>query len=235
MPPELELIARLPLFSPLSDSELREALAHAQECHFLKGEFVFQQGEPARHFFFLLGGHLQISQLTPAGERVVVRYVCSGELFGIARAMAMSHFPASAVAVEDSCALRWPSAQWEPLSRVCTHLTEHVVQAVGKRLQDAHQRIRELSTERVEQRLAHALLRLAQQFGRSTATGVSIDFPLSRQNLAEMTGTTLHTVSRLLSAWKERGLLELGRQHVALLDLDGIARYAEPPETDNAR
>lgn len=235
MPPELELIARLPLFSPLSDNELEDAVAHAQQCDVLKGDFVFQQGEPARHFFFLLGGHLQISQLTAAGERVVVRYVCAGELFGIARAMALSHFPASAVAVENSSVLRWPSAQWESLSRVCPHLTDHVVRALGQRLQDAHQRIRELSTERVEQRLAHALLRLAQHSGRSTGNGVSIDFPLSRQNLAEMTGTTLHTVSRLLSAWKERGLLELGRQHVALLDLDGLARYAEPPETEHAQ
>ena len=235
MPPELELIARLPLFSPLSDNELEDAVAHAQQCDVLKGDFVFQQGEPARHFFFLLGGHLQISQLTAAGERVVVRYVCAGELFGIARAMALSHFPASAVAVENSSVLRWPSAQWESLSRVCPHLNYHVVRALGQRLQDAHQRIRELSTERVEQRLAHALLRLAQHSGRSTGNGVSIDFPLSRQNLAEMTGTTLHTVSRLLSAWKERGLLELGRQHVALLDLDGLARYAEPPETEHAQ
>ena len=111
MPPELELIARLPLFSPLSDNELEDAVAHAQQCDVLKGDFVFQQGEPARHFFFLLGGHLQISQLTAAGERVVVRYVCAGELFGIARAMALSHFPASAVAVENSSVLRWPSAQ----------------------------------------------------------------------------------------------------------------------------
>ncbi|WP_296270363.1 Crp/Fnr family transcriptional regulator [Pseudomonas sp. UBA6323] len=235
MPPELELIARLPLFSPLSDDELEHVVAHAQRCDVLKGDFVFRQGEPARHFFFLLGGHLQISQLTPAGERVVVRYVCAGELFGLARAMALSHFPASAVAVENSSVLRWPSAQWESLSRVCPHLGEHVVRALGQRLQDAHQRIRELSTERVEQRLAHALLRLAQHSGRHTGNGVSIDFPLSRQNLAEMTGTTLHTVSRLLSAWKERGLLELGRQHVVLLDLDGIARYAEPPETEHVQ
>lgn len=234
MSPDLDLIERQPLFAPLSDRELGEALAHAQQCQLLRDDVVFQQGEPAQHFFYLLSGLLQISQLTPSGERVVVRYVCSGELFGIARAMALSHFPATAVAVEDSCLLRWPSAQWEPLSRVCTHLGEHVVQAVGQRLQDAHQRIRELSTERVEQRLAHALLRLAQRTGRNTDNGVSIDFPLSRQNLAEMTGTTLHTVSRLLSAWKERGLLELGRQHVALIDLDGIAHYAEPPETDHA-
>ncbi|QLF92644.1 Crp/Fnr family transcriptional regulator [Pseudomonas sp. ABC1] len=232
MPTDRDLIRNLPLFAALDEDALDEALSHAQECHFEKGEYAFRQGEPAQYFFLLLGGHLQTLQVTPAGERVVVRYVHAGELFGIAKAMALSTYPASSIAVESSRVLRWPSAQWEALNRACAQLTGHVVQTVGQRLQEAHQRIQELSTERVEQRVAHALLRLAQQSGRATASGVSIDFPLSRQDLAEMTGTTLHTVSRVLSAWKEQGLLQLGRQHVVLLDLPGLSRHAERQESD---
>jgi len=232
MPADSELI-ELPLFAPLSDGELRDALAYARTCTYAKGEHVFQQGEPAQHFYYLLSGHLQISQLTPAGERIVVRYVNRGELFGIARAMHLSQYPATALAVEPTTALRWPSSQWEALGRTCSHLGEHVLQAIGQRLQEAHQRLGELATEPVEQRLAHALLRLAERSGRESPHGVDIDFPLSRQNLAEMTGTTLHTVSRVLNVWKERGLLELGREQVVILDLDGLARYAEPPEQEH--
>ena len=74
-----------------------------------------------------------------------------------------------------------------------------------------------MSTEQVEQRVAHALLRL-EAGGRKVESGVQIDFPISRQDVAEMTGTTLHTVSRILSAWEERGLVEGGRQRIVIRD-----------------
>ena len=79
----------------------------------------------------------------------------------------------------------------------------------------------------VERRIAQALLRLAQQAGRRTARGIEIAFPLSRQDLAEMTGTTLHTVSRILSAWESQGLVEGGRQKLLILDLSGLSALAE--------
>jgi CRP-like cAMP-binding protein len=84
-----------------------------------------------------------------------------------------------------------------------------------------------MSTEQVERRVAHALLRLAKQGGRKVATGVQIDFPISRQDVAEMTGTTLHTVSRVLSAWEDRGLVEGGRQRITIRDPHKLFVLAE--------
>jgi len=98
---------------------------------------------------------------------------------------------------------------------------------VGSRLQDAQTRVVEMSTEQVEHRIAHALLRLAQQSGRKVETGTQIDFPISRQDVAEMTGATLHTVSRVLSAWEDRGLVEGGRQKITLRDPHRILMLAE--------
>jgi hypothetical protein len=89
---------------------------------------------------------------------------------------------------------------------------------VGARLQEAHTRVIEMSTEEVERRVARTLLRLANQAGRKVDRGIEIDFPISRQNIAEMTGTTLHTVSRILSAWEQAGIVESGRQRVTLRD-----------------
>jgi CRP-like cAMP-binding protein len=109
-------------------------------------------------------------------------------------------YPATAVAVVDSIALVWPSAAWPRLIAKHPALAVNTLQTVGSRLQEAHTRVVEMSTEQVEQRVAHALLRLAQQGGRKVESGVKIDFPISRQDVAEMTGTTLHTVSRILSA-----------------------------------
>jgi CRP/FNR family transcriptional regulator, nitrogen oxide reductase regulator len=76
----------------------------------------------------------------------------------------------------------------------------------------------EMSTEQVERRVAHALLRLVKQAGRKVERGVEIDFPISRQDIAEMTGTTLHTVSRILSGWEQQGLVESGRQRIVVRD-----------------
>jgi CRP-like cAMP-binding protein len=109
-------------------------------------------------------------------------------------------------------------------------LAANAMATIGGRLQDAHTRIRELATEAVERRVAHALLRLVRQAGRKTEDGVVIDFPLTRQDIAEMTGTTLHTVSRLLSAWETKGLVASQRRQVTVRDPHGLVLIAEGTE-----
>lgn len=106
-------------------------------------------------------------------------------------------------------------------------LAMNAIQTIGKRLEEAHTRIREMSTEEVERRVAHAVLRLSRQAGKKEETGIRIDFPISRQDIAEMTGTTLHTVSRILSNWETKGLVQGGRQKLLVLDSAGLRRLAE--------
>ena len=84
-----------------------------------------------------------------------------------------------------------------------------------------------LATERVERRVARALLRLVGQAGTKTEGGVLIDFPLSRQDLAELTGTTLHTVSRILSSWEHKGIIESGRRRIVICQPHGLVTIAE--------
>jgi CRP-like cAMP-binding protein len=81
----------------------------------------------------------------------------------------------------------------------------------------------------VERRVAHALLRLAQQAGRKIERGIEIDFPISRQDIAEMTGTTLHTVSRILSAWGKRSLVASSRRRIVIRDAHALFVVAEGP------
>ena len=101
------------------------------------------------------------------------------------------------------------------------------MQTIGQRLQEAHTRIREMATEEVERRVAHAVLRLIRQAGKPEGTGIRIDFPITRQDIAEMTGTTLHTVSRILSAWEAKGLVEGGRQKLLVRDAHRLQLLAE--------
>lgn len=225
------LIAHLPLFAGMAPEQLDELLKEAQAVRYPKGTSVFQQDEEAHSFYILLHGHLRVVKLTPDGQQVVVRFVAAGEVFGVAMAIGRKTYPATATAVVDSIALVWPSVAWPRLIATHPALAVNTLQTVGSRLQDAHTRVVEMSTEQVERRVAHALLRLAQQAGRKIEQGIQIDFPISRQDVAEMTGTTLHTVSRILSAWEEQGLVQGGRQKIVILEPHRLLMLAEGSPT----
>ena len=226
-PVDRSLVSNLPLFAGVSAEQLDQVLLGARPVRHAKDAIVFEEGGEAHSFFVLLHGHLQVIKTTPDGQQVVVRYVAPGEIFGIAMAMGLKTYPATAVAVEDSVVLTWPASVWPTLVARFPNLATNTMQTIGNRLQDAHTRVVEMSTEQVERRVAHALLRLAKQAGRRTDGGVQIDFPISRQDVAEMTGTTLHTVSRILSAWEQQGLVESGRQRIVLRDPHRLFGLAE--------
>jgi len=221
------LVANLPLFAGLSPSELDDILREARAVRHAKGNNVFEQGEEAHSFFLLLHGHVRAAKTTPAGQQVVERYVTPGEIFGVARAIGLDRYPATATAVDESVVLTWPAAAWPRLVQKHPSLATNTLQTVGSRLQDSHARVIEMSTEQVERRVARALLRLTQQAGRKVDEGIEIDFPISRQDIAEMTGTTVHSVSRILSAWEGQGLIDGGRQRIVVCDPHKLFTLAE--------
>lgn len=227
MPLDRSLISDLPIFATLDGEALDDILGRARTQLFTRSTSVFTQDEAAHSFFVLLHGRLRVTQVTPEGQQIVMRFVGPGEIFGVAMALRRATYPATATAVVDSLALAWPSAAWAPLVAAYPPLAVNALQTMGARLQEAQTRLREISTEEVERRIAHAVLRLAAESGRETADGLLIDFPLSRQDLAEMTGTTLHTVSRIVSAWEHRGLVEGGRQRIVVRDLRGLEGLVE--------
>lgn len=224
------LVAGVPIFAGLSAQQRETLLQEAQAVRYPKGTTVFQQDTDAHSFYVLLHGRLRVFKLTPDGQQVVVRFVAPGELFGVAMAIGRTTYPGTSVAVVDSVALQWPSTAWPRLVAAHPALAANTLQTVGGRLQELHTRVVEMSTEQVERRVAHALLRLAHQAGRKVETGVRIDFPISRQDIAEMTGTTLHTVSRIISAWEERGLVESGRQKITVREPHKLLLIADDVE-----
>lgn len=220
------LAKRLDLFNDLPDKTLHEILGKAIVTRLTEGEILFKQGDPAENFYVLLQGQMKISQITPSGEQIIVRHVGTGEIFGIAKAVQQTNFPATGIVVQESLILSWPSNYWDTLLIKCPKFAQNVFQTVGQRLQDAHSRIRELSTEEVEQRIARALLRMMHNSGIPTEDGIEIGFPVTRQDIAELTGTTLHTVSRLLSQWKTKGIITSGRRRITVCSVDGLKQLA---------
>lgn len=221
------LIAQLPLFQGLTSAELDDVLRGARSARYAKDTAVFAQEAEAHSFFVLLDGHVRVVRTTPDGQQIIVRYISECEIFGVAAALGRTTYPASAIAAVDCVVLAWPNALWPELSSRFPTFGANTYKTVGSRLQESHTRVVEMSTEQVEQRVAHALLRLVNQTGRKTDQGIEIDFPISRQDIAEMTGTTLHTVSRLLSAWEEKGIIASGRQKVTVKDAHRLVVLAE--------
>lgn len=226
------LVVNLAMFAGLDPAEQEELLREARSVRYPKGTSVFDQGAEADRFFVLLHGHLRVEKTTPQGQQTVVRYVSAGELFGVAQAMNLEHYPATAVAAVDSIALCWPSSNWHRMIVKFPSLAVNALLTVGSRLQDTQARVIEISNEQVEQRVAHMLLRLVKQAGRKVDAGVEIDFPISRQDVAEMTGTTLHTVSRILSGWEQQGLVAGGRQRIILRDAHKLHMLANGIEAE---
>ncbi|KQZ82998.1 Crp/Fnr family transcriptional regulator [Mesorhizobium sp. Root157] len=221
------LIADLAPFQGMHAADLDTMLGQARSMRIVKETAIFEQEGEAHSFFLLLDGHVRVVKTTPDGQQVIVRYISPGELLGIARALGRTTYPASAIAAVDCVALAWPSRLWSEFAAAFPSFGANTYKAVGARLQDAHARVIEMSTEQVDRRVAHALLKLIQQTGRKTEDGLLIDFPLSRQDIADMTGTTLHTVSRLMTVWEERGLVKSGRQKVTVVQPHKLLLLAE--------
>jgi CRP-like cAMP-binding protein len=218
-------------FAGLPPGEVADFMAQAPKRTAGAGRYLFHEGEPANAFYVLLAGQVRLTQLTAEGRQVIVRLVGPGEVFGGVLALGDTVYPVSAQAVGRCDLMAWDAERAMAMLERHPKLALNVLRVLAFRIRDLQDRYRELATERVERRIAHALLRLARQTGRRTEEGVLIDTPLTRKDLAEMTGTTLYTVSRTLSRWEQAGLVALGRSRLTILNPHGLVNVAEdlPP------
>lgn len=228
---ERALLRDVEIFAELDERALEHVLRAAHRRRVAKGETAFRQDEEALSFYVLVEGRLKVTQATAEGQRVVVRFIGPGEMFGCVAVFGGRHYPGTATAVEDCRMIGFTKGAMEHLMERHPRLAMNTLGTVGGRLQETQARLRELSTERVERRIAHALIRLAEQAGRRVASGIRFDFAISRQDVAEMSGTTLHTVSRTLSAWEEQGIVEGGRQKITIRKPDALLAIAEDQPT----
>lgn len=223
----LDLLNQAPLFAGATLSERKVALRSAHASSLEKGEFYFHQGEKALAFYIVVEGRVRLTQLTPEGHQIILRYLGPGEGMGIIVVLSNTVYPLSAEVVADSTALKWDYEAAAQLLEQFPRLALNGLRLVAGRFQELQNRYQELATERVERRVARTLLRLARQTGRRTEQGVLIDLPLSRQDLGEMTGTTLYTVSRILSNWEQQKLIESGRERITICNPHGLVVIAE--------
>jgi CRP-like cAMP-binding protein len=222
LPPHIQTLQASKIFRGLSPADLRAVCELAGHRRIEPGGFFFHQDDPAATLFLLTHGQLKMTQIGPEGHQVLVRFVNAGEGFGAIAAMSGMTYPLSAQAVETCVALAWNEMTLQQMLTTYPIITLNVLHLVTSYFKQLQERYRELATERVERRVARSLLRLAQQAGRPVEHGLLIDLSLSRQDLAEMTGTTLYTVSRILSNWERAGLVDVGRGRVMIRHRSGL-------------
>jgi CRP-like cAMP-binding protein len=212
------LLLPLPPFSRLERAQIRTILNQATSRRFESGAPVFHEDALAERFFLLLDGTIRVVKTTIDGEQITSIHIPAGQLFGFAKALGRTTYPATAVAASEVLALSWPTTLWDGFVTEYPGFATATYKTVGDRLGELNTRVIEMSTKHVEQRIARALLRLIHQTGRKVPQGIEINFPITRKDVSEMTGTTLQTVSRLLSSWEKRGFVTSKRKKIIICD-----------------
>lgn len=223
-----ELVRQSNLFKDVSPEVFTQVLESSVPRSVEEDGFFFMQGDPATHAYVLIEGRVKMIQITPNGQQITMRIMTPGQTYGgIALLNPQAGYPATAQAVEDSRALAWDTAHLRELVAQDPTISLNVMGLMHGYISELQERQKALVTDRVEQRIARILLKLAAQSGKKIDEGVLIDLPITRQDIAEMCGTTLFTVSRTLNEWERGGLLEIGRERVVIREPHGLVTIAD--------
>lgn len=228
MPPAVPLRSRI--FDGLTDAERTRWLGRATTLALQRGQVLARQGEPASRFYLLESGFLKVLQLTADGAELIARFIAPGEPFGGVVALGNAIYPVTAVAVQPSVVYGWTREVVSELLVDNPQVRVNIMREMAMHMTDALTQVRELTTARVGQRLAHTLLRLSRQCGQPDPQGILITQPLTRQELADITGATLYTVSRTLAKWESQGLLESRKRLLLLKSLKRLEAAAVTPD-----
>jgi CRP-like cAMP-binding protein len=216
------------VFQNATDDELRSILKNSIVRTVEENEFFFFQGDAAQYLYILTSGQVKLMQSNPNGQQVNLRTIHPWQMFGALGAVRKeATYPATAQAMEDSSALAIESRFLHKMLESSPHISFDLMTLMTSYLVEMQERYRELATERVEQRVANALIRLAGQTGIRSEKEAAIVLSFSRQDVAEMTGTTLYTVSRLFSEWERQGIIQTGREKIKILKPHELVRMAD--------
>lgn len=222
---EIALVQGSPLFSGVSPFDCASIVSTARAKHFLRKETIVAEGDPAQRIWLLLSGCVKITQIGWNGNEVILRLHWPGEIIGVFGLRASATYCSTARAMQPSTALVWDAANFESILERFPIFHRNVARALEDRLQDLEQRFREVSTEKVGPRVSSELVRITKQLGRPIEGQVRIN--LSREELAQMTGTTLFTVSRLLCQWQSLGIVQARREGVLVRDVEALREMSQ--------
>ncbi len=224
--PSAAVLKRIPLLSTLNDADLAEIAGLFYEKRVAKDEYVFLEGDPPERLYILLRGRVKLIKHSDDGKDVILHLVSPREWFGSVAAFGRRPHPFSAQALEPSLVLEIEGRHFAALMNRYPPIANQIIQELVERLTEAHEMMLRLALEPVEGRIAHTLTRLAHKAGNTQAEGVTIDVPLTRQDIAEMAGTTVETTIRVLSRWRKEGIVHMVGGRFLIADLHRLEQIA---------
>lgn len=223
----LKIIGRLPFFRHLPAEAIVEINRLFEDRDVAAEQAIYFEGDPADRLYLIAMGKVKLTRNAASGREVLLDILRGGEYFGNLSILSGQGYAETAMAQTDCCILYISAQNFEKILNRHPDVTMKVLKAVGQRLEESREIIKQLSLYTVEQRIASALVRLASKLGEQKQQGVLIQLPFSRQDLAAMTGTTVETVSRVMSRFSGEGLISTGRKWVSINDLGGLEAVAK--------
>ena len=221
MKTESQLLKRSFIFSGSSEEELAELTGLAARRSFATGEFVFWEGDAPDSFYIVIEGRVKVLKHSSLGKEFIIAFFGPGEMFGEVAVFQDRPYPASAQAAADTKVLRIRREDFLSFVAQRPQVVLRIISVLGERLRDAQGRLKDLAGERVEQRLAHTLLMLSAKLGAT--------LPFTRQEIADMAGTTTETAIRFISRLKDGGIIRSARGRITILDKTKLRLLSEGP------
>lgn len=213
-----QILSKVDLFENLTITDLEKIAHSAYGLELLKDEVLFLQGDPAEKIYLILQGHIKLVQTHHDGQQILIRVAGPVEMLGAVALGRVNAYPASAFAISNCKVVYWTREKLLELIGQIPLLASNTMHFMADKIQVMQDRFRLIATQKVEQRLAHTLINLMRTSGKPTENGIQINVALSRQELSEMIGTTLYTVSRLLQQWEKNKIVKCGRERIEILD-----------------
>jgi CRP/FNR family transcriptional regulator, nitrogen oxide reductase regulator len=221
-----EAVARIPVFRRLRGEDRLRVAQAAELRSYGRGSSLFSEGDEPNAFFFLVEGRVKIARSTPGGREVILDVFGEGDAVGVVAVFEDFPFPASGIALEPTECLVIPRTRFLDLLANQPTVLRGLLSGFSMRLMELTRRIVELSAGRVEGRIAQLLVRLAHEEGRREDEGLFIPARLTRQELADLCGTTFETTIRVMSRWTKDGLLRTEADGFRLLDFEALERIS---------
>ena len=220
-----EAVRHFPMFSEISPEDCTAIVASAQERQIQRGKTIFFQGDPVTHVVLLTSGCVKLSQTGADGQEVILRLVASGECVNAENCTKCATHCSTARALEPSRALVWEARTFEAMADRFPLLRRNTSRDLQRLMNQLEDRYREVCTQKVPLRLSSELVRLAARVGKPSDGHVEI--AISQRELAQLTGTTLFTVSRLLCQWAVRGIVKPRREAVVVLNVPALVELSQ--------
>jgi CRP/FNR family transcriptional regulator, nitrogen oxide reductase regulator len=214
----------IPTLSALT-AEDRQALAPLCELRaYEKGETVFSEGEPADRILFLFVGRVKIVKAGPERD-LIIEILDPGEPVGTVAVFEGRPYPASAIAIEPSGVVSIPAPEFFALLEKRPAIARRLLAGLTLRLMAVNRRIADM-TGSVEYRAARLFITLSARMGKPRGDAIFVPLALSRQEIAELLGTTVETAIRIMSRWQKEGLVETDKTGFLIRNVHALHEIA---------